>query len=791
MVKLTCFILVLLAPAERLMAQRAFTVDDLLRQESIGQVKISPDGRWLAYVQIRSKSAAETYQKPFLFGKDRGDIWLVATEGGSPRNLTQGISDGSGFWQPVWSPDSKRLALLSNRGGNVRLWLLDVATSRLQKLTDLAVDVLADPPMLWVSNDQLLCAALAEGEKPRYLSLLTQAQEVAARQWPEAVKGKHSTASVLESGREPWQPKGYLLRVSTKDGWVQKLADGPVQYMRLSPDASKVAVARSLGRWPVTYAGALALRIRSEIAIVTLEAHPTVNVLGRFDDIRGQYLRWRPDGHALLAIAKKGYQPADVEPEDELFLLSTAPGETRSLSQNRFLPQEVVVDQSGKMLMLAQPGNDKAERRKTRRDWWLLDGAVSPRNITSDLKRVPSGLVTGPDANHFIGVADGDLWQLSTDGERPKNLTATVDQKIQWIAWPARDNPQRAQTNEQIIVGAQEHFYLLSLRNGAALQPISKPSENAVLADWSNKSSIAAFTGETRNGTYLWTSDSANYHQVTRLNAFLEEIAEQKRQTFSYRSLKDEQLKGLLVYPHGYKEGQQYPLVVLVYPGMEEDFPLWSRELYPLISRGYAVLVPSMPLYPGDNPSAPMNGMLNGVMPAIDQVVEMGVADPDRLAVMGGSYGGYATLSLITQTNRFKAAIALAPGSDWTSLYGSFAMFYRYSTFAHEDLSYFYEIEIGQVQMKAPPWSEPSRYIQNSPIFAADKVQTPVMIIQGDIDYVSIGQGEEFFMALYRQGKPARFVRYWGEGHNIDSPANIRDQWDQIFRWLGEHLKPK
>jgi dipeptidyl aminopeptidase/acylaminoacyl peptidase len=801
MVILRCLILVLLVPGQDLIAQqRAFTVDDLLREEAIAQVKLSPDGRWLAYVQVRSKSAAETYQKPFLFGKDRADIWLVATEGGSPRNLTQGISDGSGFWQPVWSPDGTRLALLSNRGGNVRLWLLNVATSRLQRLTDLAVDVLADPPMLWVSNEHLLCAALGEGEKPRYLSLLTQAQEVAARQWPEAVKGKRSTASVLESGQERWQPQGHLLRVNTKDGSVQKLSDGQVQYMRLSPDASQVAVARSLGRWPVSYAGALSLRIRSEIAVVTLEAHPTVSVLGRLDDIRAPYFRWRPDGRALIAIAKKAYQPAEVEPEDELFLIPSPTGAIQSLSQNRFLPHEVVVDPAGKLLMLAQPGNDRAERRKARRDWWLLDGVNSPRNLTSDLKRVPTALVTGADGTHFAGVADGDLWLLSTGGERPKKLTSTLEHKIRWIVWPAYGTPQRGQANRQVIVearneangqGQNRYFYLLSLLNDQEPQPIPKPSETAVLADWSDKGAIAAITGETHDGTYLWGSKplSANYRSVVRLNAYWEELARQKRQTFRYRSLKDEQLTGLLIYPHGYKEGQRYPLVVCVYPGMEEDFPLWDRHLYPLISRGYAVLVPSMPLYPGDNPSAPMSGMLNGVMPAIDKVVEMGVADPERLAVMGESYGGYATLSLITQTNRFKAAIAKSPGSNWISLYGSFAMFYRYSTFAHEDLSFFYEIEIGQVQMKAPPWTEPTRYIQNSPIFSADKVQTPVMIIQGDIDYVSIGQGEEFFMALYRQEKRARFVRYWGEGHSIDSPANIRDQWEQIFGWLDEHLK--
>ena len=795
-VVLKCLILVLLAPGQVLIAQRAFTVDDLLREEAIAQVKLSPDGRWLAYVRVRPKSAAETYQKPFLFGKDRADVWLVATGGGTPRNLTRGISDGSGFWQPVWSPDSTRLALLSNRGGNVRLWLLDVATSRLQRLTELAVDVLADPPMIWVSNEQLLCAALAEGEKPRYLSLLVQAQEVATRQWPEAVKGRRSTASVLESGREPWRPRGYLLLVNTRDGSVQKLADGSVQYMRLSPDASRVALARSLGRWPVSYAGALSLRNRAEIAVATLDARHTVRVLGRLDDIRGQYFRWRPDGRTLTAIARKAYQPAEVEPEDELFLISSPSGAIRSLSENRFLPHAVVADSSGKLVMLAQPGNDRAERQKARRDWWLLDDAGPPRNLTGDMKSVPADLIPGADGTHFAGAAGGDLWLLSTAGERPKRLTSPLEHKIRWIVWPSPGIPQRWQANRQVIVeasgqGQNRYFYLLSLLGDREPQPIPKPSEKATLADWSDKGSIAAMTGEARDGTYLWVCvlPSANYRPVVRLNAHWEEIAEQKRETFPYRSMKGENLTGLLVYPYGYKEGQRYPLVVCVYPGMEEDFPLWDRHLYPLISHGYAVLVPGMPLYPGDNPSAPMGGLLNGVMPAIDKVVEMGVADCERLAVMGESYGGYAALSLVTQTNRFKAAIAVSPGSDWISLYGVFAMFYRYSTFTHEDLSFFYEIEIGQVQMKAPPWAEPARYLQNSPIFYADKVQTPVMIIQGDIDYVSIGQGEEFFMALYRQGKRARFVRYWGEGHSIDSPANIRDKWGQMFGWLDEHLK--
>ena len=78
------------------------------------------------------------------------------------------------------------------------------------------------------------------------------------------------------------------------------------------------------------------------------------------------------------------------------------------------------------------------------------------------------------------------------------------------------------------------------------------------------------------------------------------------------------------------------------------------------------------------------------------------------------------------------------------------------------------------------------RYMRNSPIFYVERVETPVMIVQGDLDYVAIQQGEEFFTSLYRQGKRAEFVRYWGEGHVLESPANIRDMWARIETWLDE-----
>ncbi len=143
---------------------------------------------------------------------------------------------------------------------------------------------------------------------------------------------------------------------------------------------------------------------------------------------------------------------------------------------------------------------------------------------------------------------------------------------------------------------------------------------------------------------------------------------------------------------------------------------------------------------------------------------------------------------LITQTRRFRAAVALEGLADLVSLYGQFDARLRYDHYPHEHIFQASLMETGQTRMGNPPWKDTARYIRNSPLFYADRVETPLLIIQGDMDYVALQQGEEFFAALYRQSKRARFVRYWGEGHVLQSPANIQRMWQQILEWFNEYL---
>jgi dipeptidyl aminopeptidase/acylaminoacyl peptidase len=175
-----------------------------------------------------------------------------------------------------------------------------------------------------------------------------------------------------------------------------------------------------------------------------------------------------------------------------------------------------------------------------------------------------------------------------------------------------------------------------------------------------------------------------------------------------------------------------------------------------------------------------MRDLADIVLPGIDKIVAMGVADPQRLGVMGQSYGGYSTFSLIVQTNRFKAAVVTAGIVDMISMYG---VLYPDGS----DWTSFAESEQGR--MGGTLWQYPERYIENSPLFYLDRVQTPVLLEYGSDDTGNASNMEEAFVALRRLGKEATIVRYAAEGHAVLSRANQTDLFQRIITWFDEHLK--
>jgi len=150
----------------------------------------------------------------------------------------------------------------------------------------------------------------------------------------------------------------------------------------------------------------------------------------------------------------------------------------------------------------------------------------------------------------------------------------------------------------------------------------------------------------------------------------------------------------------------------------------------------------------------------------------MGVADPDKLVVMGGSYGGFSTFWAITQTDRFKAAIGHAGISDWYSFHGQ------------SDIPGL--MEFGFVGY---PWRSTETYRKYSPMTYVGRVKTPIMITHGEQDRrVPIAQAEEYYRALQRRDVEVVFVRYPREGHGIQEPNHQIDLVRRQLEWFDKHL---
>jgi dipeptidyl aminopeptidase/acylaminoacyl peptidase len=302
----------------------------------------------------------------------------------------------------------------------------------------------------------------------------------------------------------------------------------------------------------------------------------------------------------------------------------------------------------------------------------------------------------------------------------------------------------------------------------------------------------------TQRGTMVYQIPASGGRErvLLSVNQHLARVARPSRTLISYTARDGSDQRAVLLLPAGYRPGVRLPLITWVYPGDVYTDTLDGTWLHPpddprivflnpdiLAGRGYAVLFPSMPMVPVGATGDPYSHMLDGVDPAIDTVIARGIADSTRLGIFGQSYGGYAVNCIVSQSHRFRAAVSSAGLVDLTS----FALQFYPST-SHTELPSVALpwAETGQGRMGSVPWRDPMRYLRNSPVSYVDSVHAPILIITGDDDFIE--QGEEWFSALDRAGKRARLLRYWGEGHILRSPANMKHFWRETLHWFGAYL---
>ena len=398
----------------------------------------------------------------------------------------------------------------------------------------------------------------------------------------------------------------------------------------------------------------------------------------------------------------------------------------------------------------------------------------------------PNGklIVFTSDGEKIKAIGLSDAYQISSNGGKPKKLAETPNRNASIISVSA-DN------NYVFVADAnrtKSEVYKISL-NSSNISPmlnlkgrVSSPK----LSDDSKKIVFVKQELDKPSEVFISQLNIINPKQISNFNPTKVFPKLAKTEIITWKSKDGLEIEGLITYPTKYKKRKKYPLAVIIHGGpagvFSETFT-GARSIYNIeyfASNGYAVLRPNprgSTGYGKDFRFANFKdwgfGDYEDIMSGVDKVIDMGVADPNRLAVMGWSYGGYMTSFVVTRTNRFKAA---SMGAGLPNLV---------SMTTTTDIPDYLVAHMG-----GEFWDDYETYEKHSAIYRIDKVQTPTQVIHGANDLrVPFTQGQEFYVALKRKGVPTEMVVYPRTPHGPREPKLLMDVSPRILTWLDKYIK--
>jgi dipeptidyl aminopeptidase/acylaminoacyl peptidase len=373
-----------------------------------------------------------------------------------------------------------------------------------------------------------------------------------------------------------------------------------------------------------------------------------------------------------------------------------------------------------------------------------------------------------------------DIWEVRPDGSNARMVTGGEGRK-QSIVFRYRnlDSEQRTiPTNGAVLLSATNDntkasgFYRLNAGTATPQQIVMLDKAFGAVTKAKNADQLVFTLSRFEEYPNLWTSDGnfANMQKVSDANPQQAEYTWGTSELIEYINADGVKLRAILTKPDNFDPTKKYPLMVYIY----EELSQWlhgysspsvgtSINVTRYVSNGYVVLRPDIIYttgFPGEDAE-------KCVIPAVNTVLAEGYIDPKRVGIQGHSWGGYQITHLITRTNMFAAVQAGASVANMVSAYGGI----RWGT----GMSRAFQYEKTQSRIGAPPWDKTLEFIENSPIFWVEKVQTPYLTIHNDADdAVPWYQGIEFFSALRRLGKEAYFFNYNGELHGLRNRDNMK-----------------
>lgn len=452
--------------------------------------------------------------------------------------------------------------------------------------------------------------------------------------------------------------------------------------------------------------------------------------------------------------------------------------------------------------------------------WWVYDSILKKNtNVTAVIPApvynlefdqpgatTPYGSPGWTQDGKLIVYDQYDIWIVTPDGKNAKRMTQGREQKIRFRIYQNLNESDIINTLSNLpthtfnftkgtileALGdtkASGYYYLESNGDWKAMVYKNARINRLRKAKLSEKYMYKEESFESSPQLKLWSKTMKKEQVLLKTNLQQEKFSWGHSELISYTNQKGHPLQGVLFYPAGFQSGKKYPMIVHLYErqsGMMHQYinptQYISDGFNPVnyTFEGYLVFYPDITYEVG----SPGQSAVAGVQAAVDAVVAKGIVASNHIGLIGGSFGGYETAYIISQTNRFTTAVVGAACTDLVSSYLSME--------SSGERSHMWRYESTQLRMGASLFANYKGYIENSPIAHASKINTPVLIWTGQQDpNVNWTQSIELHLALQRLQKPHTFLVYPGQGHAIGKPESQKDLDKRVKEWFDYYLKEK
>lgn len=743
-----------------------------------------PAGNRVAYVVIAPPSDQPQNDRFLPNGTPTtvmGSSLHIVSASAKSANAATSICGGKGNqWSPAWSPNGKQLAFYSDSAGPVQLWTYSLDSQTCQRVSDAVIraSVFTGSEPRWSPDGLTLYVPLdpkppgLDSQQPAVNAstpALAQAKLPPQVHFGGSEQGGTGSEQTKSGSSQALMMRFYnttLAAIDLKSGQVRTLVAAEDETrpnrMDLSPS----------GKW-VSY-----------MSVIYPEQEISTSYVMDLFAVRASQgkpqpiVKGLPSSEHGVNYTRLDYRWHPVE--DQLFYLkagalwSVTFGEDKAQSPVRIAaelgelaPAVLYFTADGKHLLVGTSpkgiGRDRAPQ-----------GLALVPLAGGSLKRLALPLDTDWQFLDLIRANENVLWQPDTRSlsvvMREKRTGQQVVQRFQ-IESGARATLANGMYRTTGFTSGGDHKHLVAIYEDIATPP----------------------------NLYSFSSNVSRGQRLSIIDQRLEGRRYGSAEVIETRTPRYDgsigSVRTTLLLPPGAKKGDKLPGIVMIYSGSD----LSTRASYfgggmgntvpsqVFTSRGYAVIMANIVLSPEGTPSHPAEQMTDEVLAQAYAVAEAGYVDINRLAVSGQSYGGYSTASIVSHTKLFRAGIPVNGSFDLASFYGGM-----------DDSGNSHWIrwaEKGQGRMGEHPWINPERYIDNSPYYRVDRIDTPLLIVAGEKDStVPYEESKKLFVGLRRLERPVQLAIYPGEGHVIAtwSKVNAVDVSKRMIDFLDKHLgKPR